>query len=210
MKMLLGLTSSGALACLGVVGLSGPAAYGAPAQHPPSAADLPVIYPSPNPTGELPPADSGILTVTGNCPSYLFDSAIGFAFQSGHAVSYQIPPGAPPGVSNGANAEGTADLIIATPGVPPSSENPNGTPPSNPVDSLYSGQTHLWFGSNSNANGQSYFGETFMFQGTAPNGATIKITGNPGFNTSAGPGNLNGWGKVFVTCTGTPFPLPAS
>jgi len=68
----------------------------------------------------------------------------------------------------------------------------------------------LWFGSNSNANGHSYFGETILFQGTGPNGATIKLTANPGFNQSAGPENQSGWGKVFVTCTGTPFPLPSS
>ena len=209
-KMLLGLTSSGALACLGAMGLSAPAAFGAPAVHPPSATDLPVIYPAPDQTGELPPADSGILTVSGDCPSYLFDSAIGLAFQSGNATFYRIPPGAPPGAANGGNAEGIADLVIATPGTDPTPENPDGTLPSNPVDSLYSGQTHLWFGQNANANGQSYFGETIMFQGTAPNGATIKLTANPGFNTSAGPGNQNGWGKVFVTCTGAPFPLPAS
>jgi hypothetical protein len=198
------------LACIGLVGLSGSAAYGAAAQHPPSVTDLPVIYPAPDATGELPPADSGILTISGDCPSYLFDSAVGFAFQSGNAVFYRIPPGQPPSNSNGGNVEGTADLIIATPGVPPSPENPAGTPPSNPVDSLYQGHAHLWFGQNFNANGHSYFGETVMFQGTAPNGATIKITANPGSNTSAGPGNMSGWGKVFVTCTGTPFPLPTA
>ena len=61
-----------------------------------------------------------------------------------------------------------------------------------------------------NANGHSYFGETFTFHGTAPNGATIDLHGNPGFNMSAGPGNPNQWGKVGITCTGTPFPLPSS
>jgi len=204
-KTIVGLASSGALACLGVVGLSGSAAYGAPAQHPPSASYLPIIYPAPDNTGELPPADSGILTVTGDCPSYLFDSAVGLMFDSGNAVFYRIPPGQPPSNSNGGNVEGTADLMIATPGSPDGS-----TPPSDPVDSLYTGHAHLWFGSNSNVNGHSYFGETILFQGTAPNGATIKLTANPGFNQSAGPENQNGWGKVFVTCTGTPFPLPVS
>ena len=207
-RTVIGLTGATAASCVvGAIALSAPAAYGAPAVHPP-ATDLPVIYPSPDPTGELPPPGSPGLTVTGNCPSYLFGNAVGFEFQGGNAVFYRIPPGQPPGNSNGGNVEGTADLMIATPGVPPSESN-QGTPPSNPVDSGYSGHTHLWFGTNSNANGQSYFGETISFQGTAPNGATIKLTANPGSNTSVS-GNTNDWGKLDITCTGTPNPLPAA
>ena len=209
-RVIIRLAGAGAVACLGALGLSTPAAFGAAAQHPPSAGDLPVIYPSPDPTGLLPPPGSGGVTVTGNCPSYLFSGAVGFAFQSGNAVFYQVPAGQTPSSANGGNVEGTADLMIATPGVPPSMDNPNGTPPSNPVDSLYEGHTHLWFGQNSNANGHSYFGETISFQGTAPNGATIKLTANPGFNVSAGPQNQSGWGKLSITCTGTPFPLPTA
>jgi hypothetical protein len=208
-KTLVGLASSGALACLGAVGLSG-VAYGAAAQHPP-VSDVPIIYPSPDQSGEIPPPGPGSpTTVTGDCPSYLFGTAVGLSFQSGNVVEYRIPPGAPPGVSNGANGEGIADLIIATAGSDPTPDNPSGTLPSNPIDSLYSGQAHLWFGQNFNANGHSYFGETFTFHGTAPNGATIDLHGNPGFNMSAGPGNPNQWGKVGITCTGTPFPLPSS
>lgn len=206
-KTVVGLAgASAAASCIGVVALSGSAAYGAPAQHPPSITDVGIIYPSPDPTGELPPPGSGLITVTGDCPSYLFGNAVGFGFLSGNAVEYQLVNGVP----NGGNAEGIADLIIATPGTAPTMENPNGTPPTNPVNSMYKGQAHAWFGTNSNANGQSYFGETFTFQGTAPNGATISLHGNPGFNTSAGPGNQNGWGKLDITCTGTPFPLPGS
>ena len=204
LRTLVGMASSGALACLGFAGLTGQAAYGAAAQHPP-ASDVGIVYPSPNPTGELPPPGSPVLTVNGDCPSYLWGNAIGLEFQSGNVVEYRIPTDAPPGVSNGANGEGIADLMIATPG-----SSDGTTPPSDAVDSLYTGHTHLWFGQNANANGQSYFGETVQFQGTAPNGATIKLTANPGFNVSAGPGNQSDWGKVDVTCTGTPFPLPES
>ena len=190
--------------CVGAIGLSGSAAFGAAAQHVP-VGDLGPIYPSPDPTGVLPPAGSPFVTVVGSCPDFLFPTdagayAIGFVFQSGNDVLYRIPPGAPPGVSYGGNVEGISDLVYATPGQPPSQDNPNGVPPSDPVDSGYQGQTHLWFGTNFNANGQSYFGETISFQGTAPDGSTISLFGNPGSNTSAS-GNTNGWGKLKVTCT---------
>lgn len=201
-KTVVGLASASALASIGAVGLSGSTAFGAAALHPPSVQDVGVIYPSPSPTGQLPAIGDPSLTVVGNCPSNLFgDSAVGFAFLSGNGVFYRIPPGAPPSMANGGNIEGTADLMYATPGVPPSASNMDGTPPSNPVDSGYEGHAHLWFGQNSNANGQSYFGETISFSGSATDGSTISITANPGSNTSAGPGNMNGWGKLKVTCT---------
>lgn len=206
MRMLVKAAAAAGLlgGCVGAIGLPGSAAFGAAAQHAPIG-DLPVIYPSPDPTGPLPPADSPGVTVVGSCPAFLFPTdasayAIGFLFQSGNDVFYRIPPGAPPGVSYGGNVEGIADLVHATPGLPPSEQNPNGVPPSNPVDTGYKGHAHLWFGTNFNANGQSYFGETVSFQGTAPDGSTISLTANPGSNTSAS-GNTNGWGKLKVTCT---------
>lgn len=226
LKTLVAITSTGALVSMGAIGLSGSVAYAAAAQHPPTVTDLGVIYPSPNVTGQLPPMGAPSVTVVGTCPDFLFGTdptdplggqyAIGFAPQSGSAVEYRIPPGAPPGVSNGANFEGIADLVYADPGLAPSSENPNGVPPAgtNLTDSGYTGHTHLWFGSNTNPNFnppngnlQQYFGETISFQGTAPNGATITITANPGFNSSAS-GHMNGWGKLKVTCTGTPYTPP--
>ena len=199
-KTIIGLASAGALACVGTVGLFGSAAFGAPAVHPP-VSELGIIYPSPDPTGALPPGGPGV-TVVGTCPAFLLGgNAIGFLFQSGNATLYRIPPGSPPGTSNGGNVEGIADLVYAAPGIPPTQTTP-GVPPSQTVftDSGYQGHSHLWFGTNSNANGQSYFGETISFSGTAPDGSTISITANPGSNTSAS-GNMNGWGKLKVTCT---------
>jgi hypothetical protein len=196
------MASTGALVCMGALGLSGSAAFGAAAVHPPVSA-LPIIYPSPDPTGELPPLGSPGLTVVGTCPGFLFGgNAIGFLIQSGNDVLYRIPAGSPPGVSNGGNVEGISDLVYAAPGTPPSPGNPAGVPPSQTVftDSGYQGHTHLWFGMNSNANGHSYFWETISFNGTAPDGSSISITANPGSNTSVS-GHTNGWGKVKVTCT---------
>jgi hypothetical protein len=186
-----------------MLGLTGSSAFAAPAVHPPSASDLPIIYPSPDPTGALPPAGTPGVKVVGSCPAFLLGgNAIGFLFQSGNAVLYRIPPGAPPGVSNGANVEGISDLVYAAPGTPPSQANPNGIPPSQTVftDSGYQGQTHLWFGTSSNANGQSTFGETISFHGSASDGSSITITANPGSTTSAS-GHTNGWGQLKVTCT---------
>jgi len=174
-------SAAGGAVVLLAVGLSGPAAVAAPAQTMP-AATMPPIYPSPLPNGAIPESGPGV-KIVGNCPAWLFSDPIGFQFTSGNAVLYRIPPGAPPGVSNGANAEGQATLMDGA----------------NPT--TYSGHTHLWFGQNSNPTGkaQGYFGETISFNGSGP-GGSISITANPGFSSSAS-GNLNQWGQVKVTCS---------
>jgi hypothetical protein len=148
-----------------------------------------VIYPAPDQTGQLPPPGTPGTKIDASCPSWLFQSAVGFKFTSGSAVLYRIPPGAPPGVSNGGNAQGNAMLMLGT-----------SASDQNPTFSGYQGKAHLWFGQNSNANGQSYFGETIAFDGTATDGTSISIHGNPGSNTSAS-GNTNGWGQLTVRCS---------
>ena len=178
----------GTAACVGVVGFAATAASGAAAQH--VAADkIGVIYPAPNNTGLLPPPGSPGTKIGANCPAFLFDNAIGFSFNTGSAVFYRIPAGAPPSMSNGGNVEGNATLELGT---SPSDQNP--------TSSGYSGKAHLWFGDNSNANGHSYFGETISFHGTATDGTSISITANPGFNTSAS-GHTNGWGQLTIRCS---------
>lgn len=206
LKTLVALASTGALVGMGAVALPETAAFGAAAVHAP-VTDLPIIYPSPNPTGALPSPGSPFLTVVGTCPDFLFGPdgtlgqyAIGFAFVSGTDTFYRIPAGSSPGAANGGNIEGIADLVYADPGIPDMSDPADSVPPSNPQNSSYVGQAHVWFGSNSNANGQSYFGETISFHGTTPDGSTITITANPGANTSAS-GNMNNWGKLKVTCS---------
>ena len=209
-RALIRLAGAGAMACIGFIGFSTSVAQGAPAVHPDPQGAL--IFPSPDPTGVLPPLD------TPGCPSWLFPdlganppsgNAVGFVFDSGNAVFYRTtnpPPGLP---SNGGNVEGTADLVtffqsdLTNPAqLPTSALDPS------VVDQGYTGQAHFWFGNNINPNNtgpggknlQSYFGETIQFHGTAPDGSTITITGNPGGNISAS-GNENSWGHAKVTCT---------
>jgi hypothetical protein len=180
-RWFLQLAGASSVAFVGVLGLSGSSALAAPAQtmH---AADLPPIYPSPSPNGALPSGGPGV-KIVGTCPGWLFTDPVGFQFTSGNAVEYQIPPGAPPGVSNGANVEGTATLMDGL----------------NPT--AFSGHTHLWFGQNSNPTGnlENYFGETISFSGTDGTNS-ISITANPGFIQSAS-GHQSGWGQVKVTCS---------
>jgi len=169
---------------------SATAAYHVPPQ------DLPPIYPAEGqtPNGALPASGPGV-TVVGNCPAYLFGTpdgtnatdAVGFAFDSGNAHFYRLTTPGDPTTGQGANAEGTATLVIG--------DNPN------PTITPYTGKTHLWFGSNTNANGHMYFGETISYHGTTPDGShSITFTSNPGFNVSVS-GNQNGWGVLKVTCS---------
>jgi hypothetical protein len=128
-----------------------------------------------------PPGSFPNITVTGDCPAFLFTDVLGFDFSSANAHINRIDPvtGAP----NNANAEGIATLLD------------NGAP------TAYSGQTHAWFGQNVNPNGRQWFGSTVSFTGTAADGSTISFSTNPGgsFNPTTGTGN--GWGQETVTCT---------
>jgi hypothetical protein len=129
----------------------------------------------------FPPGSAPNITVTGDCPGFLFTDILGFNFTSGNAHINRIDPvtGAP----NNANVEGIAVLLD------------NGAP------TAYSGQTHAWFGQNVNPNGRQWFGSTVSFSGTAADGSTISFSTNPGgsFNPTTGTGN--GWGQETITCT---------
>lgn len=196
MKKLLRGLMGGSIVFLGLATWAG-AASASPASNFP-AQYVPPIFPAEGltPDGALPASGQGVTVVgIGNCPTNLFGTpdgtnatdAVGFVFQSGKAVFYQMTTPGDPSTANGANIQGIATLIVG--------DNPD------PMVSLYSGQTHLWFGTNSNANGQSYFGETISFHGVTPNGShSITITANPGFNVSAS-GHQSGWGVLKITCS---------
>jgi hypothetical protein len=118
----------------------------------------------------------------------LFTDPAGFTFSSGNAVLYRPDNSGIPGLFglppfDGGNVEGTATM----------SDVADNTQPS------YTGHAHFWYGLNYNANGQFYFGETIMFNGTGPAGS-LSLNANPGFNNSA-TGHQNGWGQLTVTCS---------
>jgi len=111
----------------------------------------------------------------------------------------QTPNGALPASGPGVTVVGNCPAYLF--GTPDDNPNPTITP--------YTGKTHLWFGSNTNANGHMYFGETISFHGTTPDGShSITITANPGFNVSVS-GNQNGWGVLKVTCSYSDPPVGA-
>ena len=122
------------------------------------------------------------ITVTGDCPSFLFSAGLGFYFTDGSAhINRGI--NTVNGLPNNINAQGDAYLIEG------------GT------QTTYWGQTHAWFGQNVNPNGRQWQGSTTSFSGTAADGSTITFSTNPGgsFNPTTGTGN--GWGQETVTCT---------
>jgi hypothetical protein len=137
-----------------------------------------LIFPL-EPAGTFPNAK-----VTGNCPSWVFDS-LALEFQSGHVILYR-GFGAVFPAPNGVNAEGVATLLD------------NGSPTS------FVGQAHAWFGQNANPtnNGQFYFGETVSFKGTATDGSgsTISFTTNPGGVQPASGKGGSGWGQQNLSC----------
>jgi hypothetical protein len=130
--------------------------------------------------------------VTGNCPSWLFDpNSLALSFTSGHAVLYR-GINASNDFPNGANAEGDAVLLVFD-------------AKGDPVTRIqtFMGRAHAWFGQNGNANGQSYFGETVSFSGTATDGSgsTITLTANPGGVQPASGKPGGGWGQENLSCT---------
>lgn len=194
MKKLIRAVMGGGVVVLGL-GAGAGAANATAAVHLP-ASEVPPIFPAEGftPDGALAASGRGV-KVNGDCPAYLFGTAtgtnatdaVGFAFQSGNAHFYRLTDPTNPGSFQGANGEGIATLIVGD--------------SSTPFVSPYSGQTHLWFGSNSNANGQSVFAETISFHGTTADGMhSITITANPGGTVSAS-GHMNGWGEEDVTCS---------
>jgi len=186
-----GIAVRGLGAWAGVASASGGTIH-APAQF------LPAIFPAEGltPDGALPPGGGGNFKITGNCPSYLFigsgtnaTDAVGFAFVDGNGHFYQVTVPGDPTSANGANVEGTATLVIG--------DNTNPGPTVEP----YTGHTHLWFGTNSNANGQMMFAQTIAFHGVAPDGSSITIEANPGSTTAAHNNHSNGWGELTITCS---------
>jgi hypothetical protein len=188
-KSIIGLASTGALACVGILGLTTSAAFGAKAVKVPIA-NVPIIVPSPD-GSPLPSSGQGVQIAPDclNLPEFgfLFTDVIGLQFDAGHAHIYRVDSQGNPG---GANVEGNATLVDVTTG----------------YQTQWSGMTHYWFGQNTNpnfsltGNMQQYFGETVSFSGSASDGSTISITANPGGVTSAS-GHSSGWGHLKVTCT---------
>jgi len=142
----------------------------------------------------IPPGTFPNITVTGDCPSYLFSTSdvtngLGFFFTDGSAhMNRGINPAN--GLPNNINVEGDAYLVE------------NGT------QTLYWGTTHTWFGQNFNPKtGRAWQNSTTSFSGTAPDGSTITFSTNPGgselvsSDPNVPPTPLNGWGQETVTCT---------
>jgi len=146
----------------------------------------------PVPIQDLPPIHLGVVSGPGvnfdtNCltnpeQAFLGTDPVALDFTSGSAVLYRIADAIPPLPAGGGNIVGVATLLD------------NGAP------SPYSGEAHVWFGTNTNDNGHLYRGETVSFHGAALDGSTVTITANPGGNTSAS-GNESGWFHEKVTCT---------
>ena len=187
-RTVVGLTGAAAASLAGIAGLAASPAGAAPAQHM-SAAGLAV----PLFGGFVPAKAFPNAKVTGNCPSWLFDSTNSFAleFLSGDAVlqrGFNLSDGFP----NGGDVRGTAAFIE------------NGSPVTD-SGQTFIGSAHVWFGQNQNANGQSYVGEVATFSGTATDGSgsTLSFTVNPGGNTPANakPNAGNGWGEQQLSCS---------
>lgn len=184
-KSVIRFALTGALVCIGALGAftvaaSADAALTVPASTFPA---IPLITDSNG--NPIPLPSSGGAEIVGNCPAFLFSDPVGFQFTSGNAVIYRIVSLNPLNI-NGGNAEGNADLVDLTTGLP----------------SGYQGHTHFWFGQNINPTGNSqfYIGDTLTFQGTGPGNSSITITGSGGGTISAS-GHGSGWGHLKVTCS---------
>jgi len=179
MKSFVRVLAASAVICGGVfAGAAGASASGSTVNMPASGIFVPI--------GALELSGPGVKVAsacTGTAFSFLGDP-IGFSYSSGSAVFYQIPPGGTIFDANGGNIEGTATLVDLATGEPTS----------------YTGHTHLWFGQNSNNNGQFYEGATLSFNGSDGNGSSVTISANPGFIQSAS-GHQSGWGQEKITCS---------
>lgn len=181
-RTVIGLTGASAASLVGMAGLAASPAGAAAAQHTSAAGITIPLFGGFVPAGAFPNAK-----VTGNCPGWLFDSNNSFAlgFLGGDAV-FQRGFNFNDGFPNGGDVRGTAEFL--------------GSPV---TGQIFMGNAHVWFGQNSNANGQSYVGEVATFSGTATDGSTLSFTVNPGGNTPANakPGAGSGWGEQQLSCS---------
>jgi hypothetical protein len=180
-RTVIGLTGAAAASLAGTAALAAsPAGAGGNGAQPVPLDQLNAMVGELLPPGALNGDGGPNITITGDCPSFLFSAALGFDFLSANAHVNRIDPVTGP---NNANAAGTAVLLA------------DGAP------TAYTGQAHAWFGTNVNPNGRQWFGSTISFSGTAADGSTVSFSTNPGGSINPTTGKGNGWGQVTVTCT---------